>query len=75
MIDIVKWKTARHDLGYVEHIAYDSVTSRVVGRVHKVGKKYRANVTGRPVFHRTSLQSAKNDVQYMYVELGVGNVQ
>ena len=73
MIDIVKWKTARHDLGYVEHIAYDSVTSRVVGRVHKVKtSKFQANVTGRPIFHRRSLLSAKNDVQYMYEKLGVG---
>ena len=75
MMDIVKWKKARHDLGYVEHIAYDTINGKEVGRVHKVKtSKFQANVSGRPIFHRTSLLSAKNDVEYMYEKLGVGNV-
>lgn len=72
-MDTIRWKQDRRDLGYIEHTAYDSITGKVVGAVHKVGtSKFEANVTGRPVFHRRSLLSAKNDVQYMYEKLGVG---
>ena len=75
MMDFVRWKSDRHELGYIEHIAYDTITSKEIGRVHKVKtSKFQAYVTGRPIFHRTSLLSAKNDVQYMYEKLGVGNV-
>lgn len=75
-MDVIRWKQSRNDLGYIEHTAYDSITGNTIGSVHKVkNSKFEANVTGRPVFHRTSLLSAKNDVEYMYDKLGVGNVR
>lgn len=74
-MDFIKWKQDRVDLGYILHTAYDSITGKTIGEVRKIKtNQFEARVFGRPIFHRRSLLSAKNDVQYMYEKLGVGNV-
>lgn len=72
MIDVMRWRRKRNDLGFIEHVFYDSITYNDVGYIKPSGKKYEANVTGRPIFTRETLKSAKKDVEYMYDKLGVG---
>lgn len=72
MIDVMRWRRSRNNLGFIEHFYYDSITSNNVGYIKPSGKVYEANVTGRPVFTRETLKSAKKDVEYMYDKLGVG---
>ena len=73
MIDVMRWRRNRNDLGYIEHTLYDSITYNEVGFIKPSGKKFEAYVKGRPIFTRETLKSAKKDVEYMYDKLGVGN--
>lgn len=72
MMDVMRWKRNRNELGFIEHTLYDSITYNNVGYVKPVGKKFEAYVEGRPTFTRETLKSAKKDVEYMYDKLGVG---
>jgi len=72
MDEWVRWSRNRNELGFIEHTLVDTVQQVKIGYVKPLGKVYEANVTGRPVFTRDTLKSAKSDVEYMYNRLGVG---